>query len=302
MPSWGAIAALIERCPTSLQCFGDDSLFCPTYHTIFNHYDPSGPIFVDNTWHVFPDGGPHGWAHFTSTDLLNWTEHESTVADRDTGSVSLTNESDAIVLFPTTSGPVSGLLRQVPTDGRGGLAPDVSWTSPMLVAKNPGLGVGFRDPSRALQMADGAWYVGVGTGFGGENNSTGLPGGRLLQDPPSGTHPPQGCSYCTHSSSSAGNGTGCLAWMRATNASLKEFQFAGCLLNNTHTDGHIDPSTVSWSPQDRIAAFVECPDVFPLGDGDKYVVIASLYNWKVDAPPSPRHMSHTPTCHPNLPP
>ena len=95
------------------------------------------------------------------------------------------------------------------------ISPDVAWTTPTFVAKNPGLGAGFRDPMRALKMADGAWYVGVGTGFGGENPTTGLPG----------------------------TGTGCLAWMRATNSSLTEFTFAGCLLNNTHTDGHIDPTT-----------------------------------------------------------
>ena len=53
----------------------------------------------------------------------------------------------------------------------------------------------------------------------------------------------------------------------------------GCLLKNTHTDGFIDPQTVAWSPQNKVAAFFECPDVFPLGDTGKYVILASLYNW-----------------------
>jgi len=34
----------------------DPNAWCPRYHTIFGHYDPSGPIFLDDTWHVFPDG------------------------------------------------------------------------------------------------------------------------------------------------------------------------------------------------------------------------------------------------------
>ena len=145
-------------------------------------------------------------------------------------------------------------MRQIPTGPRTyDIAPDVAWQPPTgLVAKNPGLGAGFRDPSRALLMQDGSWYVGVGTGFGGENPKTGLPG----------------------------SGTGCLAWMKAKNGSLSEFEFVGCLLNNTHTDGHIDPSTVAWSPEEKVAAFFECPDVFPIGDKGQFVAITSLYNWK----------------------
>jgi sucrose-6-phosphate hydrolase SacC (GH32 family) len=173
-------------------------------------------MFLNGTWHVFPDGGPHGWAHFTSPDLLNWTEHSSALANGDTGSVSLTDQG-IIALYPTTGHSIddTGLMRQIPTGPRTyDIAPDVAWQPPTgLVAKNPGLGAGFRDPSRALLMQDGSWYVGVGTGFGGENPKTGLPG----------------------------SGTGCLAWMKAKNGSLSEFEFVGCLLNNTHTDGHIDP-------------------------------------------------------------
>ena len=99
-------------------------------------------------------------------------------------------------------------------------------------------------------MSDGFFYVGVGSGYGGENNSTGLPG----------------------------SGTGCLAWFRASSSNLSAFEYVGCLMTNNHTTGHIDPATVAWQDDDRVAAFVECPDVFPLGD--KHVLIASLYNWK----------------------
>ena len=36
----------------------DDQSWCPSFHTIKNHYDPSGPIFDDKSglWHLFPDG------------------------------------------------------------------------------------------------------------------------------------------------------------------------------------------------------------------------------------------------------
>lgn len=226
----------------------DPNAWCPRYHTIFRHYDPSGPILLDGTWHLFPDGGHPGWAHYTSTDLLNWKEHASAVANGDTGSVSFTEEG-VVVLYPDLDGGQTGLKRSAPVGDAKTILPEQKWTAGTKVADNPGLSKGFRDPARALKMPDGSYYVGVGTGFGGTNNKTGLPG----------------------------SGTGCLAWMKANNASLSKFEFVGCLLNNTHTDGHIDPSTVAWSSENKVAAFFECPDVFPLGD--KYIVLASLYNW-----------------------
>ena len=49
--------------------------WCPRYHTISGHYDPSGPIYHGGLWHVFPDGGASGkWSHYSSTDLLRWTK------------------------------------------------------------------------------------------------------------------------------------------------------------------------------------------------------------------------------------
>ena len=131
----------------------------------------------------------------------------------------------------------------------------------------------MRDPARALKMPDGHWYVGAGSGFGGtgpnSNTNTGLPD----------------------------SGTGCLAWFRSKDASLSSLEYVGCLLENNHTTGHIDPGTVVWSDKDMVAAFfgkltsnqwrccalrdhfnsrmlvaTECPDVFPLGD--KYLLRA----------------------------
>jgi sucrose-6-phosphate hydrolase SacC (GH32 family) len=238
------------------------ALWCPHFHTIQGHYDPSGPILVDGTWHVFPDGngkgGGKGWSHFTSKDLLRWTEQSnSTMADGDTGSVSITDGKQVVVLFPDNDTPAGGnvtraLKRQTAVQGK--LSLDVTWSMPTVAVDKPdSLGKGMRDPARALQMPDGHWYVGAGSGFGGTgpnaNTKTGLPD----------------------------SGTGCLAWFRAKDASLSSLEYVGCLLENNHTTGHIDPGTVAWKNQDMVAAFFECPDVFPLGD--KYVAMASLYNW-----------------------
>ena len=247
------------------------ALWCPRFHGIQGHYDPSGPILVDGIWHIFPDGSgvplPRGgWSHFMSTDLLRWTEQShSTLADRDTGSVSITDGKEVVVLYPgchpagapgcpgATGGNVTRVLKRQTAVGNT-LSLDVKWSAPTVAVDKPAsLGKGMRDPARALRMPDGHWYIGAGSGFGGTgpnaNTKTGIPD----------------------------SGTGCLAWFRAKDASLSSLEYVGCLLENNHTTGHIDPVTVAWNSTDMVAAFVECPDVFPLGD--KYVALASLYNW-----------------------
>ena len=162
-------------------------------------------------------------------DLLRWTEQSgSKVAGGDTGSVSKT-ESGIIALYP--DGSPRTLQRQVPTNEPGGnLSLSVEWGPPTTAASKPAsLGVGMRDPARALKMADGSWYVGAGSGFGGtgpkSNNKTGLPN----------------------------SGTGCLAWFKATNSTLQELEYVGCLLENNHTTGYINPKTVAWNETDRVA-------------------------------------------------
>ena len=234
------------------------AMWCPQFHEIQGHYDPSGPILVDGTWHVFPDGPTapgKGWSHFTSKDLLRWQRQvNSTVAGGDTGSVSLTEDGDVVALYPDNDPKTGGraLFRQTPTadGGAGKLGLNVQWSKPTVgVDKPASLGKGMRDPARALKMPDGHWYVGAGSGFGGANNVTGLPG----------------------------SGTGCLAWFRAKDATLSTFDYVGCLLTNNHTTGFIDPHTTSWNSTDRVAAFFECPDIFPIGD--RYMAMASLYNW-----------------------
>ena len=124
------------------------------------------------------------------------------VGAHDTGSVSAT-EAGVIALWPPGHGPIA---RQVLTPGSAaaGLGPAPVWESPAVVAHKPAsLGQGFRDPSRALKMPDGHYYVAVGSGFGGtgpnSNNQTGLPD----------------------------SGTGCMAWMKAADASLQNFTCKG---------------------------------------------------------------------------
>ena len=221
------------------------------YHTIKDHYDPSGPSYepATKTWHVFPDdaggiGDPDavcntGWCHLTSKDLIRWTVQNETaagsfpLANGDTGSISFT-ENGTIALFPTTKGPF-GLMRQVPSGGS--LAPSMTWTNASLVysATFDGARAGFRDPARALKMADGSYYVAVGAGVGKE---------------------------------------GCIAWLRASDASLTSFEFVGCLLSTNHTHGHMETHHYGWDPKDLKVSFIECPDVFKLGS--KYVAVGSF--------------------------
>ena len=118
-----------------------DGSWCPRFHGISGHYDPSGPILKDGVWHVFPDGGAKGWSHFTSTDLLRWTLQEPApvVGNGDTGSVSVAASGvGAIALYPALSAapPGYGLYRQE-ASAPGGLSPTVQWGAPTFVAKKP---------------------------------------------------------------------------------------------------------------------------------------------------------------------
>ena len=206
-----------------------------------------------------------GWCHLTSKDLLRWTAqnetaaHGNPLANGDTGSISFT-EKGAVALFPTTQGPL-GLMRQVPSGG-GGLSAGVTWTNATKVfaATFDGARAGFRDPARAVKMSDGSYYVAVGAGVGKE---------------------------------------GCIAWLKAADASLSSFSFTGCLLSTNHTTGHMESHHYGWDPRDQTVTFIECPDgtcssalcvfsrqaprsccaVFPLGAADTYVAIGSFNNF-----------------------
>ena len=205
------------------------------------------------------------WVHNTSTDLLRWKPQDPLpqIGGIDGGSISVTEAGGGALWGAMVDGKAvehhPGLLRAVPS---GAFGPDAAWQPPARATTPgifphtstapslPSLGMGFRDPNRAVKMPDGAWYVAVGSGHGGTNNVTTAPT----------------------------SGTGCVAWMRATDSTLTNFTFVGCLLEITHMTGHIDGKdhgTVVWRDEDAAVSFVECPDVFPMGD--KWVALVSLW-------------------------
>ena len=55
---------------------------------------------------------------------------------------------------------------------------------------------------------------------------------------------------------------GCIALMRAADASLGNLTFAGCLLERNATLGTIDADTLAWRAVPEPASMIECPDVF----------------------------------------
>ena len=64
---------------------------CSKYHASGSDftYDPSGPLLIDGTWHIFPDSG--GWSHCTTKDLLHYNcSHPKTGFDGDTGAITVT--------------------------------------------------------------------------------------------------------------------------------------------------------------------------------------------------------------------
>lgn len=167
-----ACVVLILLLPLSVAALSASlaSDWCPLYHTIKSHYDPSGIVRANGVWHVFPDTagndlddpqrrcGPGGgsWCHYYSTDLLRWTMQNETgqLADGDTGSMSVDGSGNLVALFPTTKGPL-GLMRQEPVGGK--LSASTVWKNATSVFQAPRVfRAGFRDPSRALKLPDSA--------------------------------------------------------------------------------------------------------------------------------------------------
>lgn len=109
-----------------------------------------------------------------------------------------------------------------------------------------GLDGNFMDPSRAVLLEDGGWYITCGAGYMGACKSP------------------------------RDDGKVGVPWFKATNSSLKEFKLAGYLINVTASLGRL-PSN-QWSPAPLPCHFQACPDVFPLGDDPTlFVVISSVY-------------------------
>jgi sucrose-6-phosphate hydrolase SacC (GH32 family) len=227
-------------------------------------------------WHVFPvrsglnpnfdHGCNNAWCHNISADLLRWRPQHplpligglaGSSLPGNGGSLSVT-EAGVVALWGGQTIDESsqfareigwyGLQRQVPV---GPFGADARWGAARRagVSGRAPAGAGLRMgqfPARALRL-DGDWYVPVSCGIGGSHTKLG------------------------------GHGSGCIAWMKASNGTLSNFTYAGRLLEVNHTTGHIDGAdggTVTWREQDKPVAYVECPDVFPLAG--KFVVLASL--------------------------
>ena len=125
---------------------------CPLYHTGKGQYDPSGPILVDDTWHLFPDAAK--WGHATSTDLIHWDyNHPSTGFSADTGSISVTDQG-TFAIWPGMGAHTGALFMSTPSSGSSSNLDN--WT----LFGNVGHG-GSRDPGRAMQLNSG-WYLPVG--------------------------------------------------------------------------------------------------------------------------------------------
>ena len=81
------------------------------------------------------------WQIACDYSLLRWTEQSnSTMADGDTGSVSITDGTQAVVLYPDNDTPKGGnvtraLKRQTAVGGK--LSLDVKWSTPTVAVDKP---------------------------------------------------------------------------------------------------------------------------------------------------------------------
>lgn len=192
-----------------------------------NAYDPSGPIHVDGTWHLWEDSG--GWGHWTSTDLIKWTLSDSTGFGGLTGSVGAT-DSGFFAFYPDDD--QQHISRAVANDRT--LS---SWTpTGQAIAAPPiavALGEHFRDPLRPIQRPNSdEWYVGVGCG---STNGAQLAWYKADDDTLATFTP-------------AGADDGCNA-----------------IFTETATYGKLDEN-VCWTNSSQPTDMMECPDFFPLGD------------------------------------
>jgi hypothetical protein len=245
------------------------SAWCPLWHNIYQKkmYDPSAPIRLkDGTWHMYPDGCDGGWCHYSSPDLFHWTQQAPLgKLGGLTGSISYTQEVQLLLLHPkggdwigravpngtdanklndfddssvcTSNVTTSGCVATAPGH-KAGIAAAGKWPD--------GLNGNFMDPSRAVRLRDGRWYITCGAGCMGACKSP------------------------------RDDGKVGVPWFRATNASLLEFELAGYLFNVTSSLGSLHSNT--WLPSSLPCHFQACPDVFPLGeDPELFVFISSVY-------------------------
>eukprot|EP01084_Bolivina_argentea_P045370 83519_1 len=212
--------------------------WCPQYHLIrgTNKYDPSGPIYYNNLWHVFEDSC--GWCHYYSSDLLHWKQLSPTYFNgnqkTNTGSTTSINNNNQVVAFWGFVNQ-SGIIRSISNDNL-----LLNWTNTGIVIKPnkniTGHSNEFKDPLRPLTI-NGNTYIGISAGYG--------------------------------------SNLGTLLWYKALNSNLTKFEFMGYLFNVSKTDGCIDPKTVMYNPnKSQPLKEISCADLFLMDD--KFVLFASL--------------------------
>eukprot|EP01051_Picozoa_sp_SAG22_P011802 SAG22_NODE_1168_length_5271_cov_13.249613_4_plen_495_part_00 len=234
--------------------------WCPRYHAS-KGTDPSGALILNGQTFVFPDGSddcdklqhPNGCHqpahHYGSKDLLTWTRYPMGW-EGDTGSITVT---------------VAGIFRLWPQGGAAGsiarskllnndLTTLSNWSAATTVVPVPNgmlrKPVGnFRDPSRAVQLADGHYYLAVGSDDG---NKTG------------------------HGSGITADGVAAMRLFRAADETLLNWTDVGMVFKETETLGVVKYSKGEWSSTPVVAPpFLECPDLYRSGDT---VVMVTSFN------------------------
>eukprot|EP00729_Bicosta_minor_P002094 gene2094-11946_t len=195
----------------------------------------------------------YSWCEASSSDLVHWTQAARAVLPQDSGCDAANLETGAITLSPLT-GELLAIFsakgneshppgspewehvcaargKVLGSNGGGGGGesgkPD-DWSFKVLdsvVIENPNHGNGFRDPSRAIKLADGNYYLVVGTDAGYTPVVVAGAGVGAVKAPP----------QLAQAS----------LWVN-TDGSLLRWAPAGVLL------------------ADNAAIFPECPDLFPL--------------------------------------
>ena len=190
---------------------------------------------------MWPDGCG-GWCHYSSPDLFHWTQHAPMPKLGGlTGSLSYT-DAGMFLLHPkggdwiaraTPNGTDTPKLDDFDDSSCATTGAGCAATAPNHGNKWPvGLDGNFMDPSRAVKLSDGSWYIVCGAGCMGACKSP------------------------------RDDGKVGVPWFRAHDSSLKSFELAGYLLNVTSSLGKL--SSNQWSNDSLPCHFQACPDVFPL--------------------------------------